>query len=65
MASQVLKDIASDFARVNPAILEAEELISAMREAGEDTATMEADLRTLKLRKTKWERMLKARGLKV
>lgn len=63
MASQVLKDIASDFARVNPAIEEAEELIAAMREAGEDTATMEADLRGLKLRKTKWERMLKSRGL--
>lgn len=63
MASQVLKDIASDFKRVDPAIKEAEELIGAMREAGEETATMEADLRTLKMRKAKWERMLKARGL--
>ena len=63
MPSQVLKDIAADFARVEPAIKEAEELISAMREAGEETTTMEAELRTLKLRKGKWERMLKARGL--
>ncbi len=65
MPSQVLKDIALDFARVEPAINEAEELITAMREAGEDTAQMEADLRALKLRKGKWERMLKARGLTV
>lgn len=63
MPSQVLKDIAEDFARVEPAITEAEELIQAMRDAGEDTTSMEAELRTLKLRKGKWERMLKARGL--
>jgi hypothetical protein len=63
MPSQVLIDIASDFKRVEPAIEEAEELIKAMREAGEDTTTMEAELRTLKIRKGKWERMLKARGL--
>jgi len=63
MPSQVLKDIAEDFKRVDPAIKEAEELISAMKEAGEETVTMEAELRTLKLRKTKWERMLRARGL--
>lgn len=63
MPSQVLKDLAKDFERVEPAITEAEELITAMREAGEDTAKMEADLRSLKSRKGKWERMLKARGL--
>lgn len=63
MPSEVLKNIAEDFKRVDPAIAEAEELILAMREAGEETATMEAELRTLKTRKTKWERMLKARGL--
>ncbi|MBA7641290.1 hypothetical protein ES703_48967 [subsurface metagenome] len=63
MPSQVLKDIAADFKRVDPAIAEAEELIAAMREAGEDTVSMEAELRVLKTRKTKWERMLKARGL--
>lgn len=63
MPSEVLKNIAEDFKRVDPAILEAEELITAMREAGEDTAKMEAEIRTLKTRKTKWERMLKTRGL--
>jgi len=63
MPSEVLKNIAEDFAKIEPAIAEANELISAMREAGEETAEMEAELRTLITRKTKWERMLKARGL--
>lgn len=63
MPSQVLKDIAEDFAKVEPAIEEAQELIDALREAGEDTTKMEAELRSLKTRKTKWERMLKNRGL--
>lgn len=63
MPSEVLKNIAEDFKKVEPAIAEAQELIDAMKEAGEDTATMEAELRVLKTRKTKWERMLKARGL--
>jgi len=63
MPSEVLKNVAQDFKRVQPAIEEAEELIKAMKEAGEDTAVMEAELRKLTIRKTKWERMLKARGL--
>ena len=63
MPSEVLKNIAADFKRVNPAIKEAEELIQAMKDAGEETAGMEAELRKLKMRKDKWQRMLKARGL--
>lgn len=63
MSSEVLKTIAGDFKKVDPAIEEAEELITAMREAGEDVVSMEAELRVLKTRKTKWTRMLKARGL--
>jgi len=63
MPSEVLKNIAEDFKKIDPAVNEAQELIDAMREAGEETAEMEAELRTLKTRKVKWERMLKARGL--
>jgi len=63
MPSEVLKNIAADFKRVNPAIKEAEELIQAMKDAGEETSSMEAELRKLKMRKDKWQRMLKARGL--
>lgn len=63
MPSEVLKTIAGDFKKVDPAIEEAEELIAAMKEAGEDVVSMESELRLLKIRKTKWTRMLKARGL--
>ena len=63
MASEVLKNIAADFSRIDPAIKEAEELISAMKDAGEETSKMEAELRKLAMRKDKWSRMLQARGL--
>lgn len=63
MPSEVLKNIAKDFHQVQPAIDEAQELITAMKEAGEPTGDMEAELRALKIRQTKWSTMLKARGL--
>lgn len=63
MTSEVLKNIAGDFSRIDPAISEAEELIKALKDAGEETASMEAELRKLLMRKDKWSRMLKARGL--
>lgn len=63
MPSEVLQQIAQDFKDIEPQIKEAEELIQAMKEAGETTTDMEAQLRALKQRKLKWERMLKARGL--
>ena len=63
MASEVLKGVADDILAINNQISEAEELISAMKEAGEDTAALEADLNTLRIRKNKWERMLRNRGV--
>lgn len=63
MASEVLRNIAADFKKIQPAIEEAKELIQAMKDAGESTAEMEAELRQLTIRKDKWERMLKARNL--
>ena len=63
MPSDVLKGIAEDFKTIDPKIVEAQELIQAMKDAGEPTAEMETELRALKIRKDKWARMLKARGL--
>lgn len=65
MASQVLESVAADLKTINAQISEANELISAMRDAGEDTAQLTADLRALEIRKQKWERMLQARGIGV
>ncbi len=60
--NQVLLGIANDLATINARIRDAQELISAAKDAGESTATQEADLRSLSIRKEKWERMLRDRG---
>jgi hypothetical protein len=65
MASEVLESIAKDVATINVRIKEAQELIGAMQEAGEPTATLEADLRSLVIRKDKWQKMLEARGYRI
>ncbi len=63
MASEILRGIAADIKDVDVAIAEAEDLINAMKEAGESVAEMEPDLRELKIRKIKWAKMLSSRGL--
>ena len=65
MDNDIYKSLANDIAEINTAISQAKELISAMKEAGEDTHEFEADLKTLEIRKVKWERMLKARGISI
>lgn len=65
MANEMLKSIAEDFKSIDPKIAEAKELIAALREAGESTAQLEADLRALELRRDKWGKMLRARGYSV
>ena len=62
MANETLKAIGEDINKITESIAEAEELVSALKEAGEETATLESELRTLKVRKGKWERMLRNRG---
>jgi len=63
MASPILETIAKDIQQVDGFVAEAEELISAAKEAGEDTKEQEAAMMLLKVRKMKWQRMLEARGL--
>lgn len=63
MANEVLKGIAQDIKAVDVAIEEAEDLISAMKEAGEPIAELEMKLREGKIRKVKWLRMLENRGI--
>jgi len=62
MANEILKGIAADIKDVQIAIDEASDLIAAMKEAGETVTELETDLRDLKIRKVKWEKMLAARG---
>ncbi len=63
MASEILQGIAGDIKDVQVAIDEADDLVSAMKEAGETVTELEATIRTLKTRKVKWENMLKSRGI--
>lgn len=61
--NEVLLGVARDLKEIEPKIEAARDLINAMREAGESVTELMADLRDLEVRKTKWERMLAARGL--
>ena len=63
MANEILSGIAADMKEVDVAVHEAEDLLEAMKEAGESVTELETELRTLKLRKNKWENMLKSRGI--
>ncbi|MBA7570546.1 hypothetical protein ES708_12298 [subsurface metagenome] len=63
MANEILEGISQDIKEVDVALIEAEDLIAAMKEAGEDVSKLETDVRDLKMRKVKWDRMLKARGI--
>lgn len=63
MSNEILEGIAEDIKGVESALVEAKDLVSAMKEAGEDVATFETDIRSLEMRKVKWERMLKGRGI--
>jgi len=65
MADEILESIAKDVTEINQTITRVKGLISAMKEAGEDVHEVEADIRTLEVRKVKWERMLHARGITV
>lgn len=65
MAEPVLEAIVEDFKTITPELKRAKELIGVLKEAGEDTVKIEADIRNLEIRKTKWERVLAARGYKI
>lgn len=65
MSDPILSEVAQDVRSVNEQMERARTLISALREAGEDTTELQSTLRGLELRKNKWETMLKNRGYTV
>lgn len=62
MANEVLQKVATEMGEIDNAMNIAKDLISALREVGEDVSQREADLRNLEKRKVKWSKMLKKRG---
>lgn len=65
MANEILQDFAAELKTMESRLDEANELISVMEEAGEDTVQMKADYRATELRINKWKNVLKARGIEV
>lgn len=63
MSNKILEGIAEDIKGVEGALAEARELVSAMKEAGEDVSKWETEIRSLEMRKVKWEKMLAGRGI--
>jgi len=65
MANEVLEKIADDVRAMQSSIDNASELVTALREAGEEVGTLERELHDLELRRGRWVRMLQAHGLEV
>lgn len=65
MANEVLQGIADDISKISESIKQGDELISAAKEAGEDVSGLASDLSQLKIRRERWVRMLKGRGINV
>lgn len=62
MDQEIIKGLVRDLAEVESKVTEAQEVINILKEAGEQTADLEAQLRGLVTRRNKWQRVLKARG---
>jgi len=63
MENEILNGVAKDMEQVTKRLVQAQDLVDALKEAGEDTSKMESDMRLLQMRKGKWETMLKNRGV--
>ena len=65
MNAEPLAQIAENLKLINVRMAYGQELIEAMREAGEDVVELDTSMRELNRRKLRWEGMLRARGYEV
>lgn len=65
MPDPILEDVATRMQELNAFLKRGQDLLNAMKEAGEETGELTNELNRARIRKTKWENMLKARGYKV
>ena len=65
MANQILEDAAKRLADIEVRKKNAYELIEVLRDAGEDTSTLSAELRNLENRARQFENALSKRGITV
>jgi hypothetical protein len=61
----VYDNIANQMKNLSTSIATARDLLSALKQVGEDTTEMKIKLDELERKKAKWEQMLKGRGYKV
>jgi predicted nuclease with TOPRIM domain len=64
MAQEVFRRIAEDLKGIDKRFEEAEDLIKALEEAGEDVTQLREEFRTLKAQAERWKAVLKARGIR-
>jgi len=65
MTDDVLSKVASELPSIEENLQKAEDLIQALREAGEDVSSQEVEIRDAKRRLMRWKQMLKKRGYSV
>ena len=63
--NEVLTQLAGEISKVNRELEDTKDLISALREAGEETTDLEAEYTKTEIRKKRWQTMLEARGISV
>jgi len=63
MENDIYKTIAEDISQINKNIKDSRDRIGFLKDAGESTVELESELRNLEIRKNKWERALKNRGI--
>ena len=60
-----IQAIGENFGEMNARVKTAKAMISLAKDAGEETAVWEAELRKLIIKKDKWARALKQRGITI
>lgn len=63
MADEVLDIVAQNIRDVGEKIDRAQKLLAIAKEAGEDVVEFEQQLQSLRVRKAKWENVLKNQGV--
>lgn len=65
MPDPILQEAAERMQEFNQQIERSQELVNALKEAGEPYSELQTEINKLRVRKAKWEHMLKSRGYKV
>ena len=65
MSDEILKDVASSIGGLHKNVSKAKDLIAALKDAGEDTMSLETNFRQAQVRMDRWTRMLEGRNIPI